>query len=60
VEHAKTITYEREPGTGLVSGLTLKCGGGRWRSARTLSASPATEQQVKTELLATTCGPAAH
>jgi YD repeat-containing protein len=59
-DHAKTITYGREPGTGLVSGLSLKCGGGRWHSSRTLPASPATEQQVRRELLATTCGPAAQ
>jgi YD repeat-containing protein len=57
---ARTITYEREPGTGLVSGLTLKCGGGRWQSSRTLPANPGTEPQVRRELLATTCGPAAR
>ena len=54
--HARTITYEREPSTGLVSGLTLKCGGGRWQSSRTLPATPATERQVRGQLLATECG----
>jgi YD repeat-containing protein len=59
-DRAKTITYEREPSTGLVSGLTLKCRGGRWQSSRTLPANPATERRVKAELLATACGPAAR
>jgi YD repeat-containing protein len=59
-DRARTITYEREPSTGLVSGLTLKCAGGRWQSSRTLPANPATEWQVKRELLATPCRPAAN
>jgi YD repeat-containing protein len=54
-DSAKTITYDRNPATGLVSGLTLKCAGGRWHTSRTLSATPATEDRVKDELLATPC-----
>jgi YD repeat-containing protein len=52
---AKTITYERNPATGLVIGLTLKCAGGRWHTSRTLNATPATQDLVKEELLATPC-----
>jgi YD repeat-containing protein len=59
-DRAKTITYERMPATGLVSGMTLKCGGnGRWHTSRTVPANPATEDEVKAELLATPCSPAA-
>ena len=54
-ERAKTITYQRDPLSGLVSGLTLTCGGGRWRTSRTLPATPATEDDVREELLGTAC-----
>jgi len=54
-DRAKTLTYERNPATGLVIGLTLNCAGGRWHTTRTLNATPATEDQVKEELLATPC-----
>lgn len=54
-DRAKTITYERDPLSGLVSGLTLKCGGGRWQTSRTLPATPANEDDVKEELLGTSC-----
>jgi len=54
-DRPKTITYERDPLTGLVSGLTLRCGGGRWQTVRTLPATPATKDEVKEELLATSC-----
>jgi YD repeat-containing protein len=54
-DRAKTVSYERDPLTGLVSGLTLKCGNGRWHTSRTLPATPATEDEVKEELLSTSC-----
>ncbi len=54
-DRPKTITYQRDPLTGLVSGLTLKCSGGRWQTSRTLAATPATEDDVKEELLRTSC-----
>jgi YD repeat-containing protein len=54
-DRAKTITYERNPTTGLVIGLTLTCEGGRWRRSRTVSATPATEEQMEQDLLATPC-----
>ena len=54
-DRAKTITYQRDPGTGLVSGLTLMCGSGRWRASRSLPATPRTQPRVKAELLAMPC-----
>jgi YD repeat-containing protein len=53
--HAKTITYERNSATGLLMGMTLTCAGGRWHTSRTVSATPATEEQAEQELLATPC-----
>jgi YD repeat-containing protein len=52
---AKTITYERNSTTGLLIGMTLKCDGGRWYTSRTVSATPATEDQTEQALLATPC-----
>jgi hypothetical protein len=52
---AKTITYERNSATGLLIGMTLKCDGGRWHTSRTVSATPATEEQAEQDLLATPC-----
>ena len=52
---AKTITYERNSATGLLIGMTLTCDGGRWRTSRTVTATPATEEQAEQELLATPC-----
>lgn len=52
---AKTITYDRDPITGLVSSLTLTCGSGRWQTRRSLTATPATQDDVKEDLLRTAC-----
>jgi len=52
---AKTITYERNPTTGLLIGMTLTCEGGRWHQSRTVSATPATEERMEQDLLTTPC-----
>jgi YD repeat-containing protein len=52
---AKTITYDRDPTSGLVSSLTLTCGSGRWQTRRSLTATPATQDDVKDDLLRTAC-----
>ena len=54
-ERARTITYDRDPATGLVSSLTLTCGSGRWQTRRSLAATPATQDEVKAQLLRTAC-----
>jgi hypothetical protein len=54
-ERARTISYDRDPTTGLVSSLTLSCGSGRWQTRRSLPATPATQDEVKEQLLRTAC-----
>jgi YD repeat-containing protein len=54
-ERARTISYDRDPTTGLVSSLTLICGSGRWQTRRSLPATPATQEEMKKRLLRTGC-----
>ena len=53
-----TVTYDRDPRTHFVSGVTVTCAGnGRWRVSHSLPTTPDERDDTKARLLAQWCAP---
>jgi YD repeat-containing protein len=53
---AITVTYDRDPASKIVSGVTVSCGGAhRWKETHSLPTGPGSEEQTKADLLSRWC-----